>query len=93
MHARTPVMLPYLIAFAELTPVLRVSTQMFQMSVCVNSGRVNALLERGEALIQRSEPADAQDVERRLQELLLLCSGVFHRIGRLHTRLLSMRLV
>ncbi|XP_034384412.1 nesprin-2 [Cyclopterus lumpus] len=61
--------------------------------VCVNSGRVNVLLQRGEALIQRSEPADAQRVESRLLELLRSCSLVYSNITRTHTRLLSMRLV
>ncbi|XP_069029160.1 uncharacterized protein [Embiotoca jacksoni] len=67
--------------------------QSFQQCVCVNSGRVNVLLQRGEALIQRSEPADAQRVESRLLELLRRCSHVHNNIARTHTRLLSMRLV
>ncbi|XP_031728380.1 nesprin-2 isoform X1 [Anarrhichthys ocellatus] len=67
--------------------------QSFQQSVCVNSVRVNDLLERGEALIQRSEPTDAQRVESRLLELLRSCSLVYSNITRTHTRLLSMRLV
>ncbi|XP_074497102.1 uncharacterized protein LOC141771082 isoform X1 [Sebastes fasciatus] len=67
--------------------------QSFQQCVCVNSGRVNDLLQRGEALIQRSEPTDAQRVESRLLELLRRCSLVYNDIARTHTRLLSMRLV
>ncbi|XP_028816938.1 nesprin-2 isoform X2 [Denticeps clupeoides] len=67
--------------------------QSFQKAVCDSAGRLNALLEQGEALIQRSEPADAQKVETQLQELLLCCAHVFEGVGRLHTRLLSMRLV
>ncbi|XP_035536674.1 nesprin-2 [Morone saxatilis] len=67
--------------------------QSFQQCVCVNSGRVNALLQRGEALIQRSQPMDAQHLERRLLELLRHCSLVYNNIARTHTRLLSMRLV
>ncbi|KAM7412545.1 hypothetical protein PAMA_020091 [Pampus argenteus] len=67
--------------------------QSFQQCVCVNSGRVNTLLQRGEALIQRSEPADAQHIESRLLELLRCCSHVYNNIARTHTRLLSMRLV
>lgn len=67
--------------------------QSFQQCVCVNSSRVNALLQRGEALIQRSQPADAQHVESRLLELLRRCSLVYNNIARTHTRLLSMRLV
>ncbi|XP_074536499.1 uncharacterized protein LOC141798445 [Halichoeres trimaculatus] len=67
--------------------------QSFQQCVCANSARVNALLQRGEALIQRSEPSDAQHVENRLLELLRGCSLAYNNIGRTHTRLLSMRLV
>ncbi|KAL7400821.1 hypothetical protein ABVT39_018398 [Epinephelus coioides] len=67
--------------------------QSFQQCVCVNSGRVNVLLQRGEALIQRSQPTDAQHVESRLLELLRRCSLVYNNIARTHTRLLSMRLV
>ncbi|XP_039987278.1 uncharacterized protein si:ch211-137a8.2 [Xiphias gladius] len=67
--------------------------QSFQQCVLVNSGRVNALLRRGEALIQRSEPTDGQRVESRLLELLRRCGHVYGSIARTHTRLLSMRLV
>ncbi|XP_071353073.1 nesprin-2 isoform X2 [Trachinotus anak] len=67
--------------------------QSFQQCVCVNSGRVNALLQRGEALIQHSESTDAQYLESRLLELLRHCSQVYNNIARTHTRLLSMRLV
>ncbi|XP_036393185.1 nesprin-2 [Megalops cyprinoides] len=67
--------------------------QSFQEAVGENAVRLNSLLERGEALIQRSEPADAQDIEGGLQELLLYCARVFEGVGQLHTRLLSMRLV
>lgn len=68
-------------------------SQSFQQSVCVNSSRVNALLQRGEALIQNSEAGDAQRVESRLLELLRRCSLIYNNIARTHTRLLSMRLV
>ncbi|XP_029628390.1 nesprin-2 isoform X4 [Salmo trutta] len=67
--------------------------QSFQEAVGETAGRLNGLLERGEALIQKSEPEDAQDIEAGLQELLLYCAYVFEGVGRLHTRLLSMRLV
>ncbi|XP_035768145.1 nesprin-2 [Neolamprologus brichardi] len=67
--------------------------QSFQECVCENSGRVNALLQRGEALIQHSVASDAQHVESQLLELLQHCSHVYNNIGRTHTRLLSMRLV
>lgn len=67
--------------------------QSFQQRVCVNSAQVNGLLQRGEALIQRSHPADAQHVESHLLELLRHCNHVYNDIARTHTRLLSMRLV
>ncbi|XP_017286531.1 uncharacterized protein si:ch211-137a8.2 [Kryptolebias marmoratus] len=67
--------------------------QSFQQSVCENSGRVNALLQRGELLVQCSEASDAHHVESSLLELLRRCSHVYNNIARTHTRLLSMRLV
>ncbi|XP_061637851.1 nesprin-2 isoform X2 [Phyllopteryx taeniolatus] len=67
--------------------------QSFQRSVCVKCARVNGVLERGEALIQRGAACDAQRAERRLLELLRRCGRVYDSIGRAHTRLLSMRLV
>ncbi|KAI4896627.1 hypothetical protein NFI96_029888, partial [Prochilodus magdalenae] len=67
--------------------------QGFQQAVAESACRLNALLEQGEELIQRSEPADAQVIETQLQEMLLYCTRVFQGLGRLHTRLLSMRLV
>ncbi|XP_030634007.1 nesprin-2 [Chanos chanos] len=67
--------------------------QSFQELVGENTARLNALLEQGEELIQRSEPGDAQAIEGQLQELLVYCADVFEGVGRLHTRLLSMRLV
>ncbi|KAL6471219.1 hypothetical protein MHYP_G00198690 [Metynnis hypsauchen] len=67
--------------------------QGFQQAVAESACRLNSLLEQGEELIQRSEPADAQAIESQLQELLLYCARVFQGLGRLHTRLLSMRLV
>ncbi|XP_029373431.1 nesprin-2 isoform X2 [Echeneis naucrates] len=67
--------------------------QSFQHCVCVNSGRVSALLQRGEALIQCSEQTDAQHIESQLLELLRCCSHIYNNIARTHTRLLSMRLV
>ncbi|XP_052433262.1 nesprin-2 isoform X1 [Carassius gibelio] len=67
--------------------------QGFQEAVGESAGRLNDLLQHGEELIQRSEPADAQAIENQLQELLLHCTRVFQGLGHLHTRLLSMRLV
>lgn len=65
----------------------------FQEAVGESAGRLNDLLQHGEELIQRSEPADAQAIESQLQELMLHCTRVFQGLSRLHTRLLSMRLV
>ncbi|KAK5929725.1 hypothetical protein CgunFtcFv8_010939 [Champsocephalus gunnari] len=67
--------------------------QSFQQSVCVNSDRVNVLLQRGEALIQRCNPTDARHVESDLLKMLRRCSLVYNNIARTHSRLLSMRLV
>ncbi|XP_051962594.1 uncharacterized protein si:ch211-137a8.2 [Xyrauchen texanus] len=67
--------------------------QGFQEAVGESADRLNDLLQCGEELIQRSEPADAQAIESQLQDLLLQCNGVFQGLGHLHTRLLSMRLV
>ncbi|XP_063060982.1 uncharacterized protein si:ch211-137a8.2 isoform X2 [Engraulis encrasicolus] len=67
--------------------------QSFQEAVAENASRLGALLESGEALIQRSEPTDAQAIEGQLHDLLHYCARVFEGVGRLHTRLLSMRLV
>ncbi|XP_077064313.1 uncharacterized protein LOC143716063 [Siphateles boraxobius] len=67
--------------------------QGFQEAVGESAGKLNDLLQHGEELIQKSEPADAQAIESQLQELLLHCTRVFQGLGRLHTRLLSMRLV
>lgn len=54
---------------------------------------MNALLQRGESLIQRCHASDAQHLERHLLELLRRCSLVHNNIASTHTRLLSMRLV
>ncbi|XP_057694024.1 nesprin-2 [Corythoichthys intestinalis] len=88
---------------ADLTEVLHASgstcnklrqLQWFQQSMCVNSSRMNDVLERGEALIQRAgEACHADRVERRLLELLRQCAHVYGDIGRARTRFLSMRLV
>ncbi|KAJ8369158.1 hypothetical protein SKAU_G00091860 [Synaphobranchus kaupii] len=67
--------------------------QNFQDAVGENTVRLNGLLEWGDALIQQSEPGDAQDIEAGLQGLLLYCACVFEGVDKLHTRLLSMRLV
>ncbi|XP_041090476.1 nesprin-2-like [Polyodon spathula] len=67
--------------------------EAFQQAVSENAEWLNGLLVRGEQLIQRSEPQDAVEVEDSLQELLLYCARVFEGVGRLHTRLLSRRLV
>lgn len=61
--------------------------------MCTNSERVNALLQRGESLIQRCHTNDAQHLETQLLELLQRCSLVHNNIACTHTRLLSMRLV
>ncbi|XP_026779824.3 nesprin-2 isoform X1 [Pangasianodon hypophthalmus] len=80
--------------FSEMSTCAKMrQLQGFQEAVAESAGQLNALLQQGEELIQRSEPADAQVIESELQDLLLYCARVFQGLGRLHTRLLSMRLV
>ncbi|KAK2846539.1 hypothetical protein Q5P01_009538 [Channa striata] len=67
--------------------------QSLQQCVSVNSSRVNALLQRGEELIQHREPSDVKNVETRLMEVLRRCNHIYSNIARTHTRLVSMRLV
>ncbi|XP_028679969.2 nesprin-2 [Erpetoichthys calabaricus] len=67
--------------------------QAFQQTVEQNAERLNGWLECGEGLIMRSEPFDAVEIEEEMQDLLQYCVRVFEGVGRLHTRLLSMRLV
>ncbi|XP_060744664.1 nesprin-2 isoform X1 [Tachysurus vachellii] len=80
--------------FSEMNTCAKMrQLQGFQEAVAESAGQLNALLQQGEELIQRSEPADAQVIESQLQELLLYCARVFQGLNCLHTRLLSMRLV
>ncbi|XP_030007377.1 nesprin-2 isoform X2 [Sphaeramia orbicularis] len=67
--------------------------QCLQQCVCVNLDRVNSLLLRGEALICGSRTTDAEQVERRLVDLLQKCTHMCNNMTRTHTRLLSRKLV
>ncbi|XP_030237712.1 nesprin-2 isoform X1 [Gadus morhua] len=67
--------------------------QSFQACVCVSSQRVGVLLDRGETMMQRCAPGDAQEVESSLLRLLQRLTSTFSRITSTHRRLLSMRLV
>ena len=70
-----------------------VCVQSFQACVCVSSQRVGVLLDRGETMMQRCAPGDAQEVESSLLRLLQRLTSTFSRITSTHRRLLSMRLV
>ena len=70
-----------------------VRAQSFQASVCVSSQRISVLLDRGETMMQRCAPGDAQEVESCLLRLLQRLTRTYGRITSTHSRLLSMRLV
>uniref|UniRef100_A0A8D0DPQ8 Uncharacterized protein n=1 Tax=Salvator merianae TaxID=96440 RepID=A0A8D0DPQ8_SALMN len=67
--------------------------QAFQQDVQANADRVDHLLVRGEGLIQRSQPEDAEVLEEELQDLSCFCQEIFRRVFRFRRRLISMRLV
>ncbi|CAI5780640.1 nesprin-2-like isoform X2 [Podarcis lilfordi] len=70
-----------------------IQLQAFQQDVQANADRVDHLLVHGEALIQKSQPEDAEVLEEELQELSCFCQEVFRRVFRFQGRLVSMRLV
>ncbi|XP_028597650.2 nesprin-4 isoform X1 [Podarcis muralis] len=70
-----------------------IQLQAFQQDVQANADRVDHLLVHGEALIQKSQPEDAEVLEEELQDLSCFCQEVFRRVFRFQGRLVSMRLV
>ncbi|XP_060113767.1 nesprin-4 [Heteronotia binoei] len=70
-----------------------IQLQAFQQDVQSNAERVDQLLVRGECLIQKSQPEDAEVLEEELQDLTCFCQEVFRRVFRFRRRLVSMRLV
>ncbi|XP_062996386.1 nesprin-4 [Elgaria multicarinata webbii] len=70
-----------------------IQLQAFQQDVQANAERVDCLLVRGESLIQKSQPEDAEILGEALQDLSCFCQEVFRRVFRFRWRLVSMRLV
>ncbi|XP_034975610.2 nesprin-4 [Zootoca vivipara] len=70
-----------------------IQLQAFQQDVQANADRVDHLLVHGEALIQKSQPEDAEVLEEELQDLSCFCQEVFRRVFRFRRRLVSMQLV
>ncbi|XP_063793988.1 uncharacterized protein LOC134949379 [Pseudophryne corroboree] len=65
----------------------------FQEDVWSNMKRVECLLERGDLLIDNSDPRDAETLEEEMTELGSYCQEIFIRLSRLQKRLVSTRLV
>ncbi|XP_044291371.1 nesprin-4 [Varanus komodoensis] len=67
--------------------------QACKQDVQANAERLDRLLERGERLIQSSQPEDARRLEEELQALSSFCQEVFRRVFHFRRRLVSLRLV
>ncbi|KAG8552731.1 hypothetical protein GDO81_003021 [Engystomops pustulosus] len=65
----------------------------FQEDVWSNMKRVEGLLERGDQLIDDSDPRDAADLEVEMTELGSYCQQIYIRLSRLQKRLVSTKLV
>ncbi|KAM3911698.1 uncharacterized protein RB166_020254 isoform 2-T2 [Leptodactylus fuscus] len=65
----------------------------FQEDVWSNMKRVEDLLERGDQLIDDSDPRDAADLEVEMTELGSYCQQIYTRLSRLQKRLVSTKLV
>ncbi|XP_069602668.1 uncharacterized protein [Ranitomeya imitator] len=65
----------------------------FQEDVWNNMKRVEGLLERGDQLIDNSDPLDAADLEVEMTELGSYCQQIYIRLSRLQKRLVSTKLV
>ncbi|XP_033014513.1 LOW QUALITY PROTEIN: nesprin-4 [Lacerta agilis] len=70
-----------------------IQLQAFEQDVQASADRVDRLLVHGEALIQKSQPEDAEVLEEELRDLSGFCQEVFRRVFRFQGRLVSMRLV
>lgn len=70
-----------------------IQLQAFRQDVQANAERVDHLLVRGELLIQKSQPEDAEILEEELQDLSSFCQEVFRRVFCFRWRLVSIRLV
>ncbi|XP_075692377.1 uncharacterized protein LOC142659795 [Rhinoderma darwinii] len=65
----------------------------FQEDVWSNMKKVEGLLERGDQLIDSSDPRDAADLEVEMTELGSYCQQIYIRLSRLQKRLVSTKLV
>ncbi|XP_066438050.1 uncharacterized protein [Eleutherodactylus coqui] len=65
----------------------------FQEDVWSNMKKVEGLLERGNQLIDNSDPRDAADLEVEMTELGSYCQQIYIRLSRLQKRLVSTKLV
>ncbi|XP_040298784.1 uncharacterized protein LOC121009620 isoform X3 [Bufo bufo] len=65
----------------------------FQEDVWSNMKRVEGLLERGDQLMDNSDPLDAVDLEVEMTELGSYCQQIYIRLSRLQKRLVSTKLV
>ncbi|XP_069799389.1 serine-rich adhesin for platelets-like [Dendropsophus ebraccatus] len=65
----------------------------FQEDVWSNMKKVEGLLERGDQLIDNSDPRDAADLEVEMTELGSYCQQIYIRLSRLQKRLVSTKLV
>ncbi|XP_073405187.1 uncharacterized protein [Dendrobates tinctorius] len=65
----------------------------FQEDVWSNMKRLEGLLERGDQLIDNSDPLDAADLEVEMTELGSYCQQIYIRLSRLQKRLVSTKLV
>ncbi|XP_063287310.1 uncharacterized protein LOC134572338 [Pelobates fuscus] len=67
--------------------------QMFKEDVRSNMERMEDLFERGDNLINESDPKDAEILEEEIAELGNYCQEIFSHLSRLQKRLVSTKLV
>ena len=61
--------------------------QAFQQEISLNWGRLEVVLQRGEQLMEKSEPLDATVIEDELEELQRYCQEVVSRVERYYSKL------
>lgn len=76
-----------LISRNTLTSTVCLFAQAFQQEICLNTGKIELVFRRGEALIEKSEPLDAAVIEEELEELQRYCQEVFGRVDRYYKKL------
>uniref|UniRef100_A0A8C6UAV7 KASH domain-containing protein n=1 Tax=Neogobius melanostomus TaxID=47308 RepID=A0A8C6UAV7_9GOBI len=65
----------------------------FQQEIYLNTGKIEMVFRRGDALIEKSEPLDAAVIEEELEELQRYCQEVFGRVDRYYKKLTRLPLV